>query len=265
MAEMTETENAYNHPPMPEGPMNLWVGDVGVVPELLGQLAEGFRQMVPLGSPAPDFTGELLGGGEYTLSSSKGKKPVCILFASISDPPIISNLDTTPVSLNGLYAEYGDKVDFVMVYTREAHPGSGTPPHTSIEDKRGRAQQMVDQENVKMPVLVDALDGPIHQRYTMMPNSVYVINRGGIVAAKSLLLDSTVLGEMLNDVLTWDALDDGDTVVKKSYHERIHVCRAPYDEAGRAKECAALEASGPEMVEAIKAMAGFDPFTWKKA
>lgn len=262
---LTESQRSYNFPPMPEGPMNLWVAEVGGVPALLLQLAEGFRRMVPLGTPAPDFTGELLGGGQFSLAAQRGKKPVCIVFGSISDPPIMSNLNTTPTSLNSLHDKYAGKVEFVFVYTREAHPGSATPPHQSMEDKRRRAAQMQAQEKVKMPILVDALDGPIHQRYTMMPNSVYVLTRGGVVAAKSLLLDCTVLDEALNDVLTWDRLDDGQTVIKKSYHERIHVCRAPYDPAGRKKECEALEASGPEMLAAIRQMAGFDPLTWKKA
>ena len=264
-SNMSDAEQAYNFPPPPEGPMNLWVAEPGGVPPLLGQLAEGFRQMVPLGSEAPEVSGELLDGGSFSLASFRGKQPVCICFGSITDPPIMSNLNATNPSLNSLYNKYGDKVAFVFVYTREAHPGSGIPPHTSMDDKRARAQELKAKENVQMPMLVDTLDGAVHQRYSMMPNSTYVVTRGGTVAAKSLLLDCTVLDEMLNDVVTWNDLDDGETVIKKSYHERIHVCRAPYQPDGRKKECEALEETGPEMLEAIRQMAGFDPLTWKKA
>ena len=45
-SNMSDAEQAYNFPPPPEGPMNLWVAEPGGVPPLLGQLAEGFRQMV---------------------------------------------------------------------------------------------------------------------------------------------------------------------------------------------------------------------------
>ena len=262
---LTEAEQQYNHPPMPDGPMNLWVGEPGAVPALLTQLAEGFRQMVPLGSPAPDFSGELLDGGQFHLSDQRNKKPVCIQFGSISDPPIISNANTLSNSLNALYQKYRERVTFLFIYTREAHPGSLIQPHKSMDEKRQRARQLQKQENLAMPILVDTMDGAIHQRYTPMPNSNYLITRGGTVAAKSLLLDCTVLDEALNDLVTWDRLDDGQTVVKKSYHERIHVCRAPFDPAGREKERQTLEASGPEQIEGIRRMAGFDPLTWTRA
>jgi hypothetical protein len=262
---MTEAEHAYNFPPMPEGPMNLWVDQPGGVPPLLTHLAEMFRQMVPLGGAAAEVAGELLGGGRFALSEHQGKRPVCLLFGSRTDPPIMSNLNATEPSLNGLYDRYQDKVQFVFVYTREAHPGSGIGPHQSMDEKRQRAQELRDAEQVRLPILVDGLDGAIHQRWTMMPNSAYLISRAGVVVAKSMLLDCSVLNEMVGEHLTWDALDDGDTVIKKSYHERIHHCRAPYQPAARAKECAALEETGPEMLGAIRQMAGFDPLTWKRA
>ena len=53
------------------------------------------------------------------------------------------------------------------------------------------------------------------------------------MAAKMLLLDCTVLDctvldEALRDLIAWDDLDDGTTVVKKGYHKRIHVLGAPF-------------------------------------
>lgn len=262
---MTEAERAYNFPPMPEGPMNLWVDQPGGVPPLLSQLLEGFRQMVPLASAAPEVAGELLDGGRFSSVEHIGKRPVCLLFGSRTDPPIMSNLNATEPSLNGLYDTYKDRVQFVFVYTREAHPGSSIGPHQSLDEKRQRARELQAAENVRLPILVDTLDGAIHQRWTMMPNSTFLISRAGQVVAKSLLLDCSVLAETLAEHLAWDALDDGQTVIKKSYHERIHHCRAPYQPAARAKECAALEETGPEMIEAIRQMAGFDPLTWRRA
>ena len=218
--------------------------------------------MVPLGSLAPDFSGELLDGGRFTLSSLRGKKPLALQFGSLSDPPIISNANTLPKSLNSLYDQYRERVEFVFVYTHEAHPGSRIGPHRSMEEKRQRARQLREQERLRMPIVVDSLDGAIHRSYTQMGNSNYLITRGGTVAAKMLLLDCTVLDEALRDLIAWDDLDDGTTVVKKGYHERIHVCRAPFDPAGREKEKQAIEASGPEQMDELRKMAGFDPLTW---
>lgn len=262
---MTEAERAYNFPPMPEGPMNLWVDQPGGVPPLLSHLLEGFRQMVPLASAAPEVAGELLDGGRFSSAEHVGKRPVCLLFGSRTDPPIMSNLNATEPSLNRLYDTYKDRVQFVFVYTREAHPGSSIGPHQSLDEKRQRARELKAAESVRLPILVDTLDGAIHQRWSMMPNSTFLISRAGQVVAKSLLLDCSVLSETLAEHLAWDALDDGQTVIKKSYHERIHHCRAPYQPAARAKECAALEETGPEMIEAIRQMAGFDPLTWRRA
>ena len=263
---MKPEERDYNFEPPPEGPTNLWVDAPGRVPQLLLDMAAGFRNCIPLGTEAPDFTGQLLGGGEVKLSNYRGKRIVVVVTISISDPPIASNMTTTNPSLDSLYRKYFKQgVEFLGVYVREAIPGPELGPHTSIEEKTKRAQMLKDEHDVKFPIVVDALDGPIHKQYGMQHNAVFVISKAGVCISKSMLLDCTVLDQALDDAVAWDRLDDGETVVKKAFHERIHMCRAPYDPAGRAKECDALMRAGGEgLMNIVRQAFGFDPYTWKK-
>ncbi len=265
-ADMTKAQQDYNFPPPPKGGMNLWIAEPGGVPEGLLGLAERFHSTIKLGTVAPDFTGSLLDGGEFTLSSLRNRRIACLIFGSLCDPPLISNLDTVNPSVNGLHRKYFRQgVEFIFVYTREAHPGSRIPQHESLESKQSRARQLKNQENILFPIVVDSLDGAIHTLYGQFTNPVFVINRAGVVIAKSAFLDTALLDNVLDDAVAWAAVDDGKTVVKKGYHERIHMCRAPYDPAGRDKERQALEASGgPEAIERIRQHAGFDPLTWQK-
>lgn len=264
--DLSPDEQEYNFPPPPKGGMNLWVGDQGQVPDGLLGLAERFHQEVPLGKDAPALKGNLLDGSTLDLADYRGGKMVCVIFGSLSDPPLISNLNTARPSVNDLYSTYYPQgVEFVFVYTREAHPGPLLPPHDSLDLKIERAKALREQESLLMPMVIDSMDGATHKAWGTFTNPVYMVNRWGVVIAKSAFLDTSVLSGVLSDAVAWDNIDDGNTVVKKGYHERIHMCRAPYDPACRDKERQALEDSGgPEMIEKIRQMAGFDPLTWHR-
>jgi hypothetical protein len=88
--------------------------------------------------------------------------------------------------LDHLYRDFGDQVEFVSVYTREAHPGELYPHHTSEEQKLHHARDWAEQDQVPWPVVVDTLDGKTHRAYGPLPNSVYLIDRTGHVAFRAL-------------------------------------------------------------------------------
>src|SRR5919201_126460 len=85
-----------------------------------------------------------------------------------------------------LYEDFGERVQFVSVYVREAHPGERYPHHTSPEQKLRHARDWVQQDKMPWTVAVDTVDGATHQAYDSLPNSVYLIDRTGHVAFRAL-------------------------------------------------------------------------------
>jgi len=88
--------------------------------------------------------------------------------------------------LDHLFRDFNDRVQFVSVYTREAHPGENYPHHTSDEQKLRHARDWAKQDQVPWPVAVDTLDGRTHRAYGPVPNSAYLIGRAGRVAFRAL-------------------------------------------------------------------------------
>ncbi|MCA1577099.1 MAG: DUF1440 domain-containing protein [Acidobacteria bacterium] len=85
-----------------------------------------------------------------------------------------------------LYRGFSDRVQFVSIYVREAHPGENYPHHTSEEQKMRHARDWVEQDEIPWTVAVDTLEGAIHQLYGPVPNSAYLIDRMGQVAFRAL-------------------------------------------------------------------------------
>ena len=82
----------------------------GALSDHWSEMIASFRSRAPLGSAAPDFDGELLGGGRFRLSEHRDRKSVLIVFGCIACPPCVTNIGTTQPNLRSLYAQYGDRV-----------------------------------------------------------------------------------------------------------------------------------------------------------
>ena len=85
-----------------------------------------------------------------------------------------------------LYQQYGgNDVAFFMIYSREAHPDEEFPHHTSFEQKWVHALECQRQKEMNVPILVDRLDGGMHEMYGSLPNMVYIIDKEGLIIYKS--------------------------------------------------------------------------------
>jgi peroxiredoxin len=127
------------------------------------------------GEPILDFALHALDGKEIKLSDYGGKWLV-IETASSTCPMFVKNINP----IKRLIAKYPD-VEFLVVYVREAHPGSRTGAHQSLDDKIALADRMMEEYNDTRPVLVDTIGGDMHQAYGSFPNMVYVVNPEGEV------------------------------------------------------------------------------------
>ncbi|MCH8088245.1 MAG: hypothetical protein IIC81_10435, partial [Chloroflexi bacterium] len=57
------------------------------------------------------------------------------------------------------YQKYGDRVRFVLVAVREAHPGSDAPQPRTFDEKVEHAKQLRDLHGHEFEVAVDDIDG----------------------------------------------------------------------------------------------------------
>jgi hypothetical protein len=95
-----------------------------------------------------------------------------------------------------MYKRYGDRVAFLAVYVREAHPVDGW--RTKGNDDVGIAIAQPTQQSERVaaagicktrlsltfPLLVDQMDDRVGNAYSGMPDRLYLIDREGKVAYK---------------------------------------------------------------------------------
>jgi Iodothyronine deiodinase len=99
-------------------------------------------------------------------------------------------------ALNTLYREYGDRVEFFVVYIQEAHPIDAWQLEDNRRDgvliattrtagERDRvAGVCVTKLAIELPAVVDEPDNRVERAYTGWPERMYVIDRDGVIAYK---------------------------------------------------------------------------------
>jgi Iodothyronine deiodinase len=95
-----------------------------------------------------------------------------------------------------LKKRHGDRVEFIAIYVREAHPTDGWRMSSNDEagiaikqpddqaERAGVAQRCCTALKMSMPLLVDELDDRVGHAYSGMPDRMYLIDRQGRVAYK---------------------------------------------------------------------------------
>ena len=97
-------------------------------------------------------------------------------------------------ALHEFYDRYSDRVDFFVVYIREAHPEDGwvlasnraerialADPATS-DERADVAQSCVVKTAIRMPTLVDGTDDEVARQYGAWPDRLYLVARDGTIA-----------------------------------------------------------------------------------
>ncbi len=138
------------------------------------------------GAEAPDFTlSDVDGKNPITLSKLRGK-PTVLVFGSCTCPPFVASTK----AIEKLFKEYSDRVNFVTVYQREAHPTDGrqipgnqfqvASPKTMAE--RCEIAKAFDEKiEVSMPLVVDTIDDATGKLYSPWPNRMYIIDAVGVI------------------------------------------------------------------------------------
>jgi hypothetical protein len=91
---------------------------------------------------------------------------------------------------------YKNKVEFLLIYIREAHPAEGLqdeanerqgillPDARSIDDKEAHASMCVQRLDIKFTTLIDEMDNRVELAYSAWPDRLYLIGNNGRVAWK---------------------------------------------------------------------------------
>lgn len=150
------------------------------------------------GDEAPDFRAKTLSGESIRLSDYRGKKNVVLVFGSATCPMTANSIP----GIQRLHERLrGDEIEFLFVYTREAHPGEKIPAHSSMSDKIEAAVLLRDEEDLSMPMVIDDLRGSVHRKYSRVPNPAYLIDLSGRVAFRCMWANAEALDKATAELL----------------------------------------------------------------
>jgi hypothetical protein len=165
------------------------------------------------GSVAPDFSLTTLDGKPVTASKLWAEKPTVIMTGSHTCP--VFRRTATP--FEELAREFGERVNFLIIYTLEAHPSGEhsiyfgrenvTPankrdgilwrdPRTAGE-RLGRAKECVAALGLKTTVVLDTMDNANWKAYGSAPNCAYLVGRDGKVVEAQPWFDARPMREAI--------------------------------------------------------------------
>jgi thiol-disulfide isomerase/thioredoxin len=134
------------------------------------------------GDAIPEFELLTTGGSKLVNENVFGDKPVIFVFGSMTCPMTAS----AAPSVQELYDEFGDSVDFIMLYVREAHPGEYFSQSETIEEKLNYARTLKEFYDIQWTVAADNVDGDLHRALDPKPNSAFLVNKDGTILFRSL-------------------------------------------------------------------------------
>ena len=129
------------------------------------------------GDRVPGFDLPTLGGGRFRSADLGETGPVLLIFGSYTCPVT----DSAAPGLNELHARFGDRVRFVIVDVREAHPGKTVPQPEALDEKMTHAKQLRGLHGFEFEVAVDDIDGTFHRAMSPKPNSAYLLDKDGTI------------------------------------------------------------------------------------
>ena len=157
----------------------------------------GFGPGPKPGELAPDFELKATDGQTNRASSWWKLKPTVIMTGSYTCPVFRGEVEP----FEQLARDFKDRVNFIVLYTQEAHPKGDPSPYRGVEwvtpaneregilipqpktpgERTTRAGECVAAMKLTVPVVVDQLDNATWKAYGRAPNSACLIAKGGKV------------------------------------------------------------------------------------
>ena len=163
-----------------------------------------------IGQAAPDFKANKLDGLSVQLASFRDKY-LLLAFGSYSSP----SFRQRAAALDELRREFGVRVSFLVIYTREAHPSGSwevdrnsdanikVADHKDEAARREAARAARDQLKLRaITVTTDSLDNAIATAYGAWPNNAAVlIGKDGKVLAYQKWFDPYAMRQAILDAI----------------------------------------------------------------
>ena len=187
-------------------------------PTQAGESLSHYDAMAPRQSePAPDFTLTDIDGNVVELADLVGNKPLVIQLGSYSCPVFRYRR----FDVQELQRDYAEQVDFVVVYTLEAHPvdainpyedriwnpminkmaGVNVAEHTTLQERRHQASLAFEAMEMQSRFLVDAMDNSAWKQYGAAPSAAYVVDVRGIIRLRQPWVNPREMREVLDTLL----------------------------------------------------------------
>jgi thiol-disulfide isomerase/thioredoxin len=140
------------------------------------------REAAAPGDSFPSFELVTTSGDRLVNGDVFGDKPVLFIFGSMTCPMTAS----AAPSVQELHDEFGDSVNFIMLYVREAHPGEHFTQPETMEEKLEHARTLKEFYDIQWTVAADNIDGDLHRALDPKPNSAFLMNGEGKIVFRSL-------------------------------------------------------------------------------
>ena len=111
-----------------------------------------------------------------------GQRPLLVVFGSATCPMTASSIE----SLKRLHVQFGDRVTFVTLNVREAHPAENVAQPRTFEQKLEHARRLKQQFDLPWIVASDDIDGNLHRALDTKPNAAYLMDIDGRLVFRSL-------------------------------------------------------------------------------
>ncbi len=135
------------------------------------------------GDRLPEFDLPTADGGRFSTGDVIGRRPVLLVTGSFTCPMTASS---NPL-LKRLHAEFGDRVEFVMLHVREAHPGERYEQVGVLDAKLEHARAMEARDGLPWTIAVDDPSGSVHRAFfDGKPNAAFLADRSGEIVFRSL-------------------------------------------------------------------------------
>ena len=190
----------------------------GCFPTKAGPHLTHFKKIAPeVGEIAPNFIAYDEEGRKTFLNEIIGEKPVVLHLGSHSCPVFRYRR----FSMSNLYREFKESVNFLFVYTQEAHPvGSNSPDNDkewvttfnrlqrvlipqpdSIEERIELAKWSKNELGIQYQMLIDSLDNNSWNSYGRAPIPGFIIDREGRVVLSQVWLNPDKIRAKLRHLL----------------------------------------------------------------
>jgi hypothetical protein len=129
------------------------------------------------GDRVPDFDLQAIDGGRFRSDDLADAGATLLVFGSYTCPVT----ESSAAGLRSLHAQFGDRIRFVMVNVREAHPGEHVPQPHEASEKEEHARVLRDHHEFPFEVAVGEIDGTLHRALGPKPNSAYLLGADGSI------------------------------------------------------------------------------------